>query len=48
VAPSDDLFNFNDRADPSEEDEEEREFNFTLSSGSSNDRADPNLSVSFR
>jgi hypothetical protein len=29
-----------------EEEEEEREFNFTLSSGSSNDRADPNLSLS--
>ncbi|KAE8055420.1 hypothetical protein FH972_012260 [Carpinus fangiana] len=32
--------------DDEEEDEEEREFNFTLSSGSSNDRADPNLSLS--
>lgn len=29
-----------------EEDEDEREFNFTLSSGSSNDRVDPNLSMS--
>jgi hypothetical protein len=32
--------------DDEEEDEEEREFNFALSSGSSNDRADPNLSLS--
>lgn len=29
-----------------EDDDDEREFNFTLSSGSSNDRADPNLSLS--
>ncbi|KAF3448635.1 hypothetical protein FNV43_RR09348 [Rhamnella rubrinervis] len=35
-----------DEDDESDGVEDEREFNFTLSSGSSNDRADPNLSMS--
>jgi hypothetical protein len=38
--------NCENESDEEEEEEEEREFNFTLSSGSSNDRADPNLSLS--
>jgi hypothetical protein len=39
--------NESDEEEEEEEDEEdEREFNFMLSSGSSNDRADPNLSLS--